>query len=227
MITTFDAKKLINELNNIAKYSIGFLEGIDAAKPIFIDNLGKSVINILKNFIDTNARMNPEVLHHVYEWYQTGSPEARLFDIDYDIKGNNGLSFSYTFSQSSSYSKNSKEPFYDKARIMEQGIPVTIKPRNNGVITFNIDGEQVFTRKPLVVANPGGQEVQGGFQKTLDMFFNNYFTQSFLISSGITTHFNQLSEIYKTNFKLGSRQGKPLGFRIGYDWVAKGGKIEE
>jgi len=225
MIVNLNAQVLLKELNNITNYSIGFLEGAQAAKPIFLDNLGQTVIESLKNFIDSNARVTPDSLHHVYEWYQTGSPEARLFDIDYIVNGN-GLSFNYTFSQSSSLAKNSKTPFYDKARIMEDGVPVTIRPKNkNGILTFNQDGEQVFTKKPIVVENPGGDAVQGGFEKTIKLFFDNYFTQSFLMSSGIMSHFNDV-KVYKNNFRAGSKQGKPLGFKIGYEWMAKGGKIE-
>lgn len=226
MIVTMDSKALINKLNNIVKYSEGFLEGIDAAKPVFMDNLGNSIVDIMKNFIDSNARTNPEMLHHVYEWYQSGSPEARLFDIDYNVQGKNSLSFNYTFSQSMSYSNNSTEPFYNKATVMENGTPVIIRPKiRNGVLAFNDEGEQVFTRRAIVVSNPGGSNVQGGFERTLKMFFDNYFSQSFLMSSGIIKHFEN-ANVYKRNFKDGSVHGKPLGFRIGYEWTAKGGKIE-
>jgi hypothetical protein len=227
VIVDFDAKSLIFKLNNVVQYSTGFLDGIEAAKPEFMNNLGKSVIEVMKNFIDSNARVNPTTLHHVYEWYQTGSPEARLFDIEYMVQGKNTLSFSYTFSQSTSYSNGSTEPFYDKATIMENGSPVVIKPKvNGGTLSFNDDGEQVFTRKPFVVSNPGGSEVQGGFEKTLKTFFDNYFSQSFLFSSGILEHFNNV-KTYKQNFKSGSIQGKTLGFKVGYEWVAKGGRIEQ
>lgn len=225
MKVTFDSQNLVRQLNNVTEYSLGFLEGIQAAKPEFLDNLGKSVIESLKNFIDTNARVNPETLHHVYEWYKAGSPEARLFDIDYIVQGKDSLSFNYTFSQSASYSKNSTTPFYDKARIMENGSPVTIKPRANGVLSFNDDGQQIFTRKPIIVENPGGSNVVGGFENTIKMFFDNYFSQSFLMSSGIMEHFNN-PKAYKQNFRSGSKQGRPLGFRIGYEWTAKGGRIE-
>lgn len=225
MKVTFDSQNLVRQLNNVTEYSLGFLEGIQAAKPEFLDNLGKSVIESLKNFIDTNARVNPETLHHVYEWYKAGSPEARLFDIDYIIQGKDSLSFNYTFSQSASYSKNSTIPFYDKARIMENGSPVTIKPRANGVLSFNDDGQQVFTKKPIIVENPGGSNVVGGFENTIKMFFDNYFSQSFLMSSGIMEHFNN-PKAYKQNFRSGSKQGRPFGFKIGYEWTAKGGRIE-
>lgn len=224
MIVTFDTSKIVNELKNIAEYSIGFLDGAEAGKTEFLNNFGSSIIESLKNFVDTNARISPETLHHVYEWYRTGSPEARLFDIDYIIRDNT-LSFNYTFSQSQSYSKNSTKPFYDKARVMEEGTPVIIKPRPNGVISFDNDGEQVFTRKPVMVQNPGGQGVERGFENALDTFFNSYFTQSFIVSSGLEEHFGTAKE-YKNNFVAGSKQGKSLGFRIGYQWVSKGGKID-
>ena len=225
MIVEFDITNITNKLNNIAKYSIGFLEGVEAGKEKFLDNLGKTVLESLKNFIDSNARVNPEILHHVYEWYETGSPQARLFDLEYIVNNNSLISFSYTFSQSNSYAKGSVVPFYNKAAIMEKGSPITIKPKQNGVLSFNDNGEQVFTKKPILVQNPGGQATEQGFENTLKDFFDNYFTQSFLISSGIAEHFKDI-RTYKQNFASGSKQGKPLGFKVGYEWVSKGGIID-
>ncbi len=225
MIVEFDITNITNKLNNIAKYSIGFLEGVEAGKEKFLDNLGQTVLESLKNFIDSNARVNPEILHHVYEWYETGSPQARLFDLEYIVNNNSLISFSYTFSQSNSYAKGSVVPFYNKAAIMEKGSPITIKPKQNGVLSFNDNGEQVFTKKPILVQNPGGQATEQGFENTLKDFFDNYFTQSFLISSGIAEHFKDI-RTYKQNFASGSKQGKPLGFKVGYEWVSKGGIID-
>lgn len=221
----FDASQLISNLDNITQYSIGFLDGIEAGEPEFMDNLGKSIIESMKNFIDVNARVSPQTLHHVYEWYQEGSPEARLFDIKYEVLGKNGLSFNYTFSQSRSYSNNSTEPFYNKAQIMEDGSPVVIKPKPNGVLAFNDNGEQVFTKKSIVVENPGGSGVQGGFERTIKLFFDNYFRQSFLLSSGILDYLGN-PKPYKENLKAGAKSGKALGFKVGYEWIAKGGIIE-
>jgi hypothetical protein len=225
VIVEFDITNITNKLNNIAKYSIGFLEGVEAGKEKFLDNLGQTVLESLKNFIDSNARVNPEILHHVYEWYETGSPQARLFDLEYIVNNNSLISFSYTFSQSNSYAKGSVVPFYNKAAIMEKGSPITIKPKQNGVLSFNDNGEQVFTKKPILVQNPGGQATEQGFENTLKDFFDNYFTQSFLISSGIAEHFKDI-RTYKQNFASGSKQGKPLGFKVGYEWVSKGGIID-
>jgi hypothetical protein len=221
----FDTKGFISSLSNLTEYSIGFLNGVGAARPVIMDNIGKEIIEMLKDFIDTNARVDPDTLHHVYEWYQTGSPEARLFDIDYIVQGNNGLSFNYTFSQSSSFANNSNVPFYNKAEIMERGVPVTIRPKNASVLSFNVDGEQVFTKKPIVVANPGGEDVEGGFEQTIKTFFNSYFTQAFLTTSGVMAHLDN-PKAYKDHILAGSRQGKALGFKVGYQWATKGGIIE-
>ena len=226
MIVQFKTENLEKELNNIAKYSIGFLEGAKAGQEQFMDNLGETVIESLKNFIDSNARVNPEALHHVYEWYETGSPQARLFNLEYLVNSRSTLSFSYEFSQSNSFSKGSNVPFYNKATIMENGSPITIKPKQDGVLSFNENGEQIFTKKPVVVKNPGGAATEGAFESTLKDFFDNYFTQSFLISSGIAEHFKDI-KTYKNNFAYGAKQGKPLGFKVGYEWVSKGGRIEQ
>ena len=220
-----DTKSLVSNLNNLTQYSIGFLNGVEAASPVIMDNLGKEIIEMLKDFIDTNARVDPDTLHHVYEWYQTGSPQARLFDIDYIVRGKEGLSFNYTFSQSTSFSNNSTVPFYDKAQIMEKGTPVTIRPKSGGVLSFNDKGEQIFTKKPVVVSNPGGEGVEGGFEQTIKTFFDSYFTQAFLATSGVMSHLNN-PRAYKDHALAGSKQGKTLGFKIGYEWATKGGRID-
>ncbi len=128
------------QLINIAQYSLGFLEGVQRGKKVFLDNLGKATILSLGQYIDIEAKADRSALHHVYEWYQTGSPAARLFDIDYTVS-NLGLSVSSTFRQSRTIQANSNTPFYNKARIMEEGIPVVIKPKANSVLRFYEGGE--------------------------------------------------------------------------------------
>ena len=67
MQVKFDNKKFAKQMNNIVNYSFGFLEGAEKGKTVFLDNLGKDTIEALKVFIDTNARMDPQAMHHVYE----------------------------------------------------------------------------------------------------------------------------------------------------------------
>jgi len=157
-------------------------------------------------------------LHHVYEWYMTGSPDARLFDLQYTVSGL-GLSFKSTFSQSTSIKNGSTVPFYDKARIMENGIPVTIKPVSSPVLVFEDNGETVFTKNPVSVANPGGGAVNGSFERTFDMFFEQYFTQSFLKASGMLDYLSN-PIAYKKNLEKGKRGGRAVGVTTGYRWIA-------
>ena len=136
MITTFNSNQFKKDMNNIVNYSIGFLQGVQKGKTLFLKTLGMETVEVMKEFIDSNARVNPEMLHHIYEWSLTGSPEARLYDISYTVS-NLGLSFKSSFSQSRSIKDGSRTPFYDKARIMENGIPVTIRPKTAQVLAFD------------------------------------------------------------------------------------------
>lgn len=222
MRVVMNTKDFEKNLNNIINYSVGFLDGVQKGKSLFLASFGKETVEILKKYIDSNARVNPLMLHHIYEWGKTGSPEARLFDIDYTVS-NLGLSFKSTFRQSSTIKSGSRVPFYDKARIMENGIPVTIRPKSSDVLVFEQDGEQVFTKNAVVVENPGGN-VQGKFESTFDSFFLNYFTQAFLRSSGLRRYLENPT-IYKKNIRAGSRIGKSKGIDTGYRWIVNAGVV--
>lgn len=212
----FDTVDFNKDMNNLVQYTEGFLQGIENGKPVAFAKIGAMTIQYLKEFIDANARVNPEALHHVYEWHRTGSPEARLFDITY-LVNNFGLSLNSTFRQSTTV-KSGEKPFYDKARIMEEGIPVTIRPRKARVLAFEDNGEQVFTAGPVTVSNPGGRAAQGSFERTFDMFVNQYFTQAFLASSGILTYLSRPRE-YKRFLNTGLKSGKSAGISAGYRWI--------
>ena len=209
--------KLIKDLNNIVSYSQGFLEGMQKGKRVFLGNLGEGVKNILELFIDSTARSNPDSLHHVYEWYKTGSPDARLYDIKYTVSGL-GLSFYSSFRQSSTIKDGSSVPFYNKAKIMEDGIPVTIAPKKAGVLVFEQGSETVFTKNPVKVNNPGGPAAKNGFENTFNMFFGRYFTQAFLKSSGLYNYFNN-PVVFKKNLQKGRSAGRPAGVSTGYAWI--------
>jgi hypothetical protein len=209
------------DMMNIIDYSLGFLDGINRGKSKFFNTIGALTSDSLKNFIDINAKLNPAMLQHVYEWYQVGSPEARLYNISYNAK-DSGVSLSSTFSQSSTIKDGSNVPFYDKARIMENGVPVLISPKTSGVLVFEDNGETVFTKKDVLVTNPGGRAAVGGFEKTFDLFFTKYFSQAFMKSSGIKDYLeNPIA--YKANIKAGKNNGKSVGVRTGYQWIAQAG----
>jgi hypothetical protein len=213
-----NTKSFTKQMNNIVNYSFGFLDGVQKGKSVFLNNLGHGVLTALYDYIDASARSNPRAMHHIYEWMQTGSPEARLYDLNYTVS-NLGLSFKSKFTQSQSFSRNSNTPFYDKARIMEQGIPVKIAPVKSDVLVFEVNGETVFTRKEVTVENPGGTEVVGSFERAVDEFMLGYFKQSFIRASGLYDYISK-PIIYKANVAAGSRMGRAKGVDTGFKWIA-------
>jgi hypothetical protein len=213
-----NSKQFELQMNNIVKYSMGFLDGVERGKTVFLKNLGAGTIQALAAYVDVSAKGNPRALHHVYEWYQTGSPSARLFDLDYTVS-NLGLSITSTFKQSRTIKEDSNEPFYNKALIMERGVPITITPKRSSVLVFEQGGNTIFTKNPITVRNPGGNEVQGSFEKTVDEFILRYFKQSFLRASGIYDYIKK-PVLYKTNIKAGSKLGKSKGISTGFKWIA-------
>jgi hypothetical protein len=221
MKPVYNSKKFKKEMNNIMKYSVGFLDGVQKGKTPFLRSLGVDAVEIMKQFVDSNARVNPSMLHHIYEWNRTGSPAARLYDINFTVS-NIGLSFKSSFRQSESIQDGSKTPFYDKAKIIENGLSVVIKPRSSEVLAFEEDGEMVFTKKPIRVSNPGGVDAQGGFEQTMDLFFNKYFSQSFLRTSGVAQYLEN-PVVYKKNLRAGKARGRSKGLSTGYTWVANAG----
>ena len=205
-------------MNNIIQYSMGFLDGVENGKTVFLKNLGAGTIQAMAAYVDVSAKGNPNALHHVYEWYQTGSPSARLFDIDYTVS-NLGLTFNSKFRQSRTLKEDSNVPFYNKASIMENGVPVTITPKKSSVLVFEQGGETIFTKNPVTVRNPGGDYVVGSFERTIDEFILKYFKQSFLRASGIYDYIKK-PVLYKKNFKAGSKMGKSKGVDTGFRWIA-------
>lgn len=222
ILTNFDDASFFEQMSNIVKYAEGYLEGVQLGKQSLLSKMGKTIKEILDEYIDTSARVDPSKLHHVYEWYQTGSPNARLFNITYEIS-NGGLTFGSTFTQSRSFSNGSMTPFYDKAYIMENGISVIIKPsRSGGVLAFEDNGETIFTKSPIKVNAPGGRNVQGSFAETINQFFERYFTQSYLAESGFTRYLESPVD-FKNNLSKAKTGGKSAGKEIGYNWIIKAG----
>jgi hypothetical protein len=206
------------QMNNLVEYSYGFIDGANRGKRKFLQTLGEGVKEILSDFIDSNARIDSSSLHHVYEWYQAGSPDARLFEISYTVS-NLGLSVKSDFSQSTSIAEGSNVPFYDKAKVMESGMSITVAPVRASFLKFESMGEEVFTPNPVSIASPGGEPTTGGFQRVFDLFFQNYFQQSFIQASGLRRSFEDVS-VYKKNLQGGLSGGRAAGLSAGQRWIA-------
>jgi len=212
----FNTRDFTKKMNNVIDYSLGFLDGVERGKPVFLKILGEQVSEMLEMYIDATARSRPELLHHVYEWYETGNPNERLFTIRFTTS-KDVLSFNSSFTQSQRIKDGSTEPFYDKARLMEEGVTVTILPKRSSVLVFETENGTVFTPNQVVVDNLGGR-TEGQFRETFEEFFNKYFTQAFLKSSGLAQQLETPSE-YKTQFRNGSKSGRPMGIKAGFKWI--------
>lgn len=212
--------QFMKDMKNIIGYSNGFLQGASAAKPTMLINLGQELKLMVGEFIDSNARVDPSRLQHVYEWYQNGSADARLFDIDYLVVGG-GLSMSGTLTQSSTIKSGSSTPFYNKAKIMESGTPVTIKPKaSGGVLRFEVDGQTVFSKGPITISQPGGPEARGGFEDTFKIFFTTYLSQSLISVSDVMKNLKTPID-FKTNFHNAKSGGSAAGYRAGVQWMSR------
>lgn len=218
-----DAKDLNKKLKNVTKYSNGFVDGIEMNKIILMNRLGEYVVDALGKYIDAQARGNPNALHHVYEWGATGSQGARLFKMNATATSNL-IIINGSFLPSSSISDTATEPFVDKANIMENGIGITIAPVNSDVLAFQADGQTVFTTNSVYVANPGGDGVAGSFGRTVEQFFNVYFTRMLL-----KPFLNELStaEEFTQYFAQGARSGYPVGVKAGQRYLDSAGVIIE
>ena len=169
---TFDMKDFQKEMKNAIDYSVGFVRGVESKKLSFNIELANVVKQALFKYVDSSARVDPDSLHHVYEWGQAGNPGARLFDIQSDVS-NTVIRFSTSFLPSGSVSESGGAPFVNKASVMEAGTTITITPSANGVLAFENDGETVFTREQVTIESPGGN-VAGNFERVVNEFFTNY-----------------------------------------------------
>jgi hypothetical protein len=144
------------------------------------------------------ARVKPKSLHHVYEWNKTGNPTARLFDLYLIDSG--GLSFrigrDFKLSKSAVPSKNKKQKkryvFANKASVMEEGMPLVIRPRSAERLVFELDGATVFMPKgtSVTVKRPGGKAATNQFALTYGRFFGGQLVNSSIKSSGFQRIFN-------------------------------------
>lgn len=209
--TSVDIKELVNILKNTTNYSKGFVSGAEMNKLEFNRILGGYTAEALKNYIDSKARMNPESLHHVYEWDSVGNLSSRLFDFNVVTKVNS-INFSGKFLPSKTPSPNSDDVFSDKANIMENRIGITIEPRNSDILAFEDDGETIFVATSIYIANPGGDAVAGSFGKVVSEFFDKYFTASIL--QGILKDLATPEEFVQY-FAQGSKSGRSVGVKAG------------
>ena len=167
-------------------------------KHLFKSTIFNQIEKDFGQYVDAQARTKPKSLHHVYEWNKTGNPTARLFDLYLVDTG--GLSFrigrDFRLSRSAVPSKNIKQKrkyvFANKASVMEEGMPLVIRPRSAERLVFELDGATVFMPKgsSVTVKRPGGKAATNQFALTYGRFFGGQLVNSSIKGSGFQRIFN-------------------------------------
>ena len=147
-------------------------------------------------YLDSQARMNPKSLHHMYEWKRTGNAGSRLFKLN--AMEATGLSFkiSSVFLPSKSSVPNNfskkRHVFTNKASIMEAGMPLTISPRSAERLVFETSTGVVYMPKgaSVTVTKPGGGKATGRFQIAYARFFTGNLVNLSIKKSGFQQLFN-------------------------------------
>lgn len=215
----FDSKEAIKMLNNIVEYSNGFIKETQAKESTIASRLASTSIEGFYDYLDTLARTNPGMLHHVYEWGAVGDPGSRLVELKKRI-GNSSSEIDVDFLASSSVPEGGSQPFYDKAEIMEEGIPVTVQEVDAQAMFFQIGGEEFFRMGPIVIENPGGEAVRGAFVAAFEDFYNNYFEDVYLRSIRFYDHFENPKDFTNNAGRAARSSGAySLGKTTALKWV--------
>ena len=214
------ADDLIKKLNNTVKYSNGFVAELNKNKALLNQKVGATSIAAFYDYLDGLARSHPGMLHHVYEWGEVGNPMERLYDLSLQVNNTSAV-IDAEFLQSNIPSQDGGEPFYNKAIIMEEGIPVTINEKNAKALAFTINGEEYFRVGPITIANPGGEQTRGSFVEAFNEFYGSYFTNVYLPAIRFYDYFSN-PKVYEDYFASGTNGGgSATGRAAALSWIAK------
>ena len=147
-------------------------------------------------YVDSQSRINPKSLHHMYEWKKTGNKGARLFNLK--VLSTEGLSFKITsnFLPSKSSVPNEfgkrRHVFINKASVMEAGMPLVIRPKYAERLVFETSTGVVYMPKgaSVTVTRPGGGKATGRFKIAYAQFFTGNLVNLSIKRSGFQQIFN-------------------------------------
>jgi hypothetical protein len=214
-----NSKEAMRVLNNVVNYSEGFIKESKAKESYVASKLASTSITAFYEYLDVLARTNPGMLHHVYEWGEAGNPGARLVELKKVLAGKK-VEIASEFIMSTTIPENGSEPFWNKAEVMEEGITVQVNEVSAQALFFQIDGEEFFRTGPIVIENPGGEQVRGSFVRAFEEFYNNYFDQVYLRSIRFYDHFTKSRE-FESGFNSAVRSGSAasMGRRSALSWI--------
>lgn len=214
-----NAKQAMQVLNNLVDYTDGFIKETQAQESTVVNKLSKSSVNGFYEYLDQLARVNPGMLHHVYEWGMVGDPSSRLYELKRTLtKKTATISADFLLSQTPS--PTSDQVFYDKATVMEEGITVIVNEVNAEALFFEIDGVEYFRTGPIVIENPGGPDVRGSFVEQFEEFYNTYFDKIYLNAIRFYQYFMD-AKPYEQNFNVAmkSNNANGIGRKTALSWI--------
>jgi hypothetical protein len=191
-------ESLVAQISAYVYYSsqvISKLSANAAFKNKFREVIFNQIDKDFGEFIDSQARVKPRSLHHVYEWRQTGDSSARLFKLNKFNQDGLGFSISYEFMPSKTFAStegNRRHVFINKASVMEAGMPLKIAPRHAKRLVFETNGYTVFMPEgaSVTVKRPGGVGVKNSFMMTYSRFFKSNLVNISIRNSGFQQLFN-------------------------------------
>ena len=173
-----------------------------AFQKLFKTTIFKQIDKDFGLFIDSQARVKPRSLHHVYEWNKTGQATSRLFKLNkLDAPGLSfkiayELKLSKTSVPSKSRKQKSRYVFANKASVMEKGMPIIIRPKSAERLVFEIDGEVIFMPKgkSVTVKSPGGRASTNQFDLAYSRYFSGPLVSNSIKASGFQNIFGSQFE---------------------------------
>ena len=217
--------KVIKMLKNSVEYSSAFTTELKRNQGVLNRKLGEESVDAFYEYLDSLARSNPGMLHHVYEWGQIGDPFGRLYDLSLSINNTSAV-VDAEFLQSETINPKQRkredsnpEPFYNKSAMMEDGAEIIINEVDAQALFFEIDGEEFFRHGPIVIANPGGSKTRGSFVKEFKEFYGKYFTEVHLKSIRFYQSF-QNPKVFETYFASATKGGASAkGKKAALSWI--------
>lgn len=185
MKNKMDTGGMPEKILNLSSYQLSLVSNLHQDKTIS-SKISKSAAGVITEYFnkyyDSLAKRNKYMHKHVYEFDRGGDKDSRLFKANIKTSSN-VATIKYSFIQSKKPNRNGYV-FRNKASVMENGKTVRIRPKNAKVLSFNINGEQIFTSKTVVIRYPGGKNVAGSFSKKLEEFMTTSKAKIVLKSSG-------------------------------------------
>jgi len=201
---------------------MGKLERNKDFQKLFRNTLFTQIDKDFGEYVDALSRVKPKSLHHMYEWNKVGQPLSRLFKLKQINPSGLSFQIDYDFklSKTSVPTKNKKQKkkyvFAKKASIMEEGMPIIIRPKSAERLVFEIDGVAIFMPKgdPVTVKSPGGRSSSNQFKLAHSIFFSGNMVGASIRKSGFQQIFNRKisdalqvpSNIKKVQYSFSSNQ---------------------